>query len=183
MEVGAIVGKRAALNDPSWLSESGTQIRAVNLELLKHDHGNLKFICNETAIVFFPATQQHRDIKLLGLSYEDDHRGNALAGLVGAEKVELTCVGLAPHPNQSSLVQIAQFRSQSLQHARFGDAHRACGHPEFGGDFRRREAVDGRAPEGLPGAFGKLAADQFECSKEKLPLRFIVGRRRVGGPQ
>lgn len=64
-------------------------MRAVNLDLLKSDRGNLKFICNETAIVFFPAAQQHRDIKWHGLSYEDDHRGNAIAGLVAAEKTEI----------------------------------------------------------------------------------------------
>jgi hypothetical protein len=64
-------------------------MRAVNLDLLESNRDNLKFIFNETAIVFFHAAQQHRDIKSHGLRYEDDHRGNALAGLVTAEKVEI----------------------------------------------------------------------------------------------
>lgn len=64
----------------------------VNSELLKSalaSNGlSVKFLLGEGVIVFFPATQQHRDIKSHGLSYEDDYGGNAVAGLVtpaGAE--------------------------------------------------------------------------------------------------
>jgi hypothetical protein len=40
-----------------------------------------KFLLNETAVIFFPLAQEHKDIKLHGLSYEDDYRGNAVAGI------------------------------------------------------------------------------------------------------
>lgn len=49
----------------------------------------VKFIMNENAIAFFPASLQHRDVKPEGLSYEDDYRGNALAGLIVGGKPEI----------------------------------------------------------------------------------------------
>jgi hypothetical protein len=49
----------------------------------------VKFILNERAVVFFPATQQHRDVKTHELSYEDDYRGNAVAGLITPGRVEI----------------------------------------------------------------------------------------------
>ncbi len=67
-------------------------MRVVGIELLKGrqaKYEGLKFIVNDAAIVFFPSTQQHRDVKAQGLSYEDDYRGNALAGLITAERVEI----------------------------------------------------------------------------------------------
>ena len=50
---------------------------------------SVKFILGDSAIVFFPVTQQHRDIKSHGLSYEDDYRGNAVAGFVTPTGVEI----------------------------------------------------------------------------------------------
>jgi hypothetical protein len=64
-------------------------MHAIGLELLKDKNRNLKFILNDSAIVFFPSNQQHRDIKMEGLSYEDDYRGNAMAGLVLQDRVEI----------------------------------------------------------------------------------------------
>lgn len=64
-------------------------MHVIGVELLKNKRDTLKFILNDRGIVFFPATQQHRDIKMPGLSYEDDDRGNALAGLVTPERVEI----------------------------------------------------------------------------------------------
>jgi len=49
----------------------------------------VKFILNYTAIVFFFAAIEHRDVKVEGLSYEDDYRGDALAGIVSAERVDI----------------------------------------------------------------------------------------------
>jgi hypothetical protein len=49
----------------------------------------LKFLLNESAIAFFPVTTQHRDFKGSELSYEEEHRGNALAGLVFRDRVEI----------------------------------------------------------------------------------------------
>jgi hypothetical protein len=59
-------------------------MRAISADLLKERTGSLKFLLNDSAIAFFPATQQHRDMKLEGFSYEDDYRGNALAGVVAS---------------------------------------------------------------------------------------------------
>ena len=64
-------------------------MHAIGLELLKGESKNLKFILNESAIIFFPGTQQHRETKMEGLSYEDDYRGNAVAGLVASDRVEI----------------------------------------------------------------------------------------------
>ena len=64
-------------------------MNVVNADLLAQTSGSLKFILNESAIVFFPATQQHRDTKSHGLSYEDDDLGNAVAGNVMPDRVEI----------------------------------------------------------------------------------------------
>ena len=50
---------------------------------------DIKFIMNERAIVFFPTSQQHRDMKCEGLSYEDDYLGNAIAGIFVGGKAEI----------------------------------------------------------------------------------------------
>lgn len=49
----------------------------------------IKFIMNESGIAFFPVSQQHRDVKPEGLSYEDDYRGNAVAGLFVGGRAEI----------------------------------------------------------------------------------------------
>jgi hypothetical protein len=47
-----------------------------------------KALVNESAIVFFPASSQHRDIKVHGLSYQDDYSGNALAATISPDRVD-----------------------------------------------------------------------------------------------
>ena len=64
-------------------------MNVINANLLEHAQGTLKFILNDSGIYFFPATQQHRDSKLHGMSYEDDYRGNAVAGMVMPDRVEI----------------------------------------------------------------------------------------------
>jgi hypothetical protein len=64
-------------------------MQAIGTELLERASGPVKFILNDAGIVFFPAAQQHRDIKLPGLSYEDEYRGNAVAGLITQAHVEI----------------------------------------------------------------------------------------------
>lgn len=49
----------------------------------------VKFLMNEDAIAFFPASQQHRDVKPAGLSYEDGYQDNAVAGLITGGKPEI----------------------------------------------------------------------------------------------
>jgi hypothetical protein len=64
-------------------------MHAIGLELLKGTSRSLKFILNDSAIIFFPGNQQHRDVKIEGVSYEDEYRGNAVAGLVAPDRVEI----------------------------------------------------------------------------------------------
>jgi len=49
----------------------------------------LKALLNETGIVVFPASIQHAAIKLHGISYEDDYKGNALAVIFDGQKLEI----------------------------------------------------------------------------------------------
>ena len=49
----------------------------------------LKFVRNERAIAFFPDSTQHRDMKVQGLSYEDNYQGNAVAGLITNGRAEV----------------------------------------------------------------------------------------------
>jgi hypothetical protein len=42
----------------------------------------IKMVFNANGVIFFPATEQHRDQKAAGISYEDDYRGNALAAIL-----------------------------------------------------------------------------------------------------
>jgi hypothetical protein len=48
-----------------------------------------KALLNETGIVIFPASIQHATIKTHGISYEDDHKGNALAVIFDGQKFEI----------------------------------------------------------------------------------------------
>lgn len=57
-------------------------------ELLRDTRG-LKFLLNDSGILFFPTSLQHREVKAPGLSYEDDYAGNALAGIITPDRVEL----------------------------------------------------------------------------------------------
>lgn len=49
----------------------------------------VKFVLNERGIHFFPQSQQHQDSGLPGLTYVEGHFGNALAGLVRVDVVEI----------------------------------------------------------------------------------------------
>ena len=48
-----------------------------------------KFILNETAIVFFRSMVQHREVKQHGLSYEDNYRGNCVAGSFVEDRIDI----------------------------------------------------------------------------------------------
>ena len=64
-------------------------MHVINAELLGQTPGDVKFIVNESGVLFFPGTQQHRDAKSQGLSYDHDYRGNAVAGMVMPNRVEI----------------------------------------------------------------------------------------------
>ena len=52
-------------------------------------HFTAKLVLNRHAAYFFPVTQEHRDAKADGLSYEDDYKGNALAAMVSPGQIEI----------------------------------------------------------------------------------------------
>ena len=54
-----------------------------------HAEKSGKFILNESAIIFFSTAEQHNSVKLHGLSYEDDYRGNSLAGTFSRERIDI----------------------------------------------------------------------------------------------
>lgn len=65
-------------------------MHVVNVDLLNDASGNgVKFILNDAGIVFFSAAKQHREVKAPGMSYEDDYRGNAAAGVIASGRVEI----------------------------------------------------------------------------------------------
>src|ERR1022692_4554577 len=68
-----------------------TVIGAENLaERLKAEPvRQLKALLNENGIVIFPTSLQHATIKLHGISYEDDYKGNALAVIFDGQKFEI----------------------------------------------------------------------------------------------
>ena len=68
-------------------------MKIMNLPLLQAamapNGPTTKFIMNESGIAFFSVSLQHRDVKPEGLSYEDDYRGNAVAGLFVSGRAEI----------------------------------------------------------------------------------------------
>ena len=48
----------------------------------------LKLLANERAVCIFPCQIEHRDVKLAGLSYEDNYQGNTIAAMVRPGRIE-----------------------------------------------------------------------------------------------
>jgi len=48
-----------------------------------------KAVLNDFGAAFFPGKAEHRTVKLAGLSYEDDYKGNALAVIVTNGRIEI----------------------------------------------------------------------------------------------
>ena len=48
----------------------------------------VKFLAHDQAVAFFPRTTEHRDAGILGLTYKDDSKGNALAGMMSPGRIE-----------------------------------------------------------------------------------------------
>jgi hypothetical protein len=49
----------------------------------------VKCILTDSVAVFFPGSVQHRDVKQLGASYEDNYRGNALAATIAPGRIDV----------------------------------------------------------------------------------------------
>ena len=72
-------------------SSKGHTMEIVGHELLVHaiaEGITLKFLANSRVVAFFPVAEQHEDIKTHGLSFREDSKGNALAGLLSPSHVE-----------------------------------------------------------------------------------------------
>jgi hypothetical protein len=67
------------------------QIVGVDIanEIASGTRSTAKVVFNRTGAIFFPATEQHRDQRAPGISYEDDHKGNALAALLTDKHFEI----------------------------------------------------------------------------------------------
>lgn len=68
----------------------------------------LKAILNDSddlSVAFFSAHSQHREMKIGGLSYEDDYRGNALAAMVSRGKLEIRFHKAFPDSRVRELIQ------------------------------------------------------------------------------
>jgi hypothetical protein len=48
----------------------------------------VKFLAHDQAVVFFPRTTEHREAGVQGLTYKDDSKGNALAGMMSPGRIE-----------------------------------------------------------------------------------------------
>ena len=57
--------------------------------LVEQGEFSAKMVFNEKGAIAFPATHQHREQKVTGISYEDDYKGNALAAMLAPGKVEV----------------------------------------------------------------------------------------------
>jgi hypothetical protein len=49
----------------------------------------LKMVFNHAGAIIFPETQEHRDQKAAGISYEDNYAGNALAAMLARGRIEV----------------------------------------------------------------------------------------------
>lgn len=48
-----------------------------------------KAVLNGSGVAFFPGKSEHRTVKIAGLSYEDDYKGNALAAIITNGRIEI----------------------------------------------------------------------------------------------
>jgi hypothetical protein len=97
-------------------------MHVINPDLPVQAAGTSKFILNDSGIHFFPATQEHRDTKSQGLSYEDDYRGNAVAGLVMPGRVEIR-FHKAFSDDRIRTIWRSVLSSPELANARFGQLY------------------------------------------------------------
>lgn len=57
--------------------------------MLEQDGYLFKMLVNDSGVVFFPHTTEHRDATQSGIQYADDSRGNALAAMVKPGRIEI----------------------------------------------------------------------------------------------
>ncbi len=57
--------------------------------LLAEGGFSAKMVFNANGAIMFPVSQEHRDQKAPGISYEDGYQGNALAAMLAPGKIEI----------------------------------------------------------------------------------------------
>ena len=57
--------------------------------MLENDGFVFKLIANDTGVVLFPHTTEHRDATQIGILYADDSQGNALAAMVKPGRIDI----------------------------------------------------------------------------------------------
>ncbi len=57
--------------------------------LLSEGSFSAKMVFNANGAIMFPVSQEHRDQKAPGISYEDGYQGNALAAMLAPGKIEI----------------------------------------------------------------------------------------------
>ncbi len=57
--------------------------------LLAKSSFSAKMVFNANGAIVFSVSQEHRDQKAPGISYEDDYKGNALAAMLAPGKIEV----------------------------------------------------------------------------------------------
>lgn len=56
--------------------------------LIEHDGYLFKLLANDSGVILFPHTTEHRDAGRTGIKYADDSQGNALAAMVKRGRIE-----------------------------------------------------------------------------------------------
>jgi hypothetical protein len=57
--------------------------------LLEGPGAAIKMVFNGSGAIFFPAKREHREMTAPGIRYADNYKGNAMAAMVSAGKVEI----------------------------------------------------------------------------------------------
>jgi len=68
-------------------------MKVLGAELLERlvagDTHEAKMVFNERGAIVFPISSQHRDVKMEGISYEENYMGNALAAILRRDAIEI----------------------------------------------------------------------------------------------
>lgn len=73
-----------------------------------------KAIINDSGVVFFSGKTQHSSVKINGLSYEDDYKGNALAAVISNNRIEIRNHRDFDLPHVESIIK-ALFQDQEIE--------------------------------------------------------------------
>ncbi len=91
-----------------FVSRNGN-MHVVGFETVYAEFGKpgyfVKMILNGSGAVFFPGTTEHRTIKAAGLSYDDNYKGNAMAGIITDGRIEIRKHSAFPIARVASIIK------------------------------------------------------------------------------